>query len=130
MFFEKFVSELKYYCYGFGKCFVMFDWCLFDGLLFYFIVCQFYDVGDGGLGYVDSYVYNCDLVFLFFGSDEDYCGLEVEVLFGGQLCCLQSLVSVFIFVGVEYSYCYFGGSGIYINFVYKGDYYESLLEII
>jgi 2-isopropylmalate synthase len=74
-------------------------------------------------------VHNCDSVFLFLGSDEDYRGLEVEVLLGGQLRRLQSPASVFIPAGVEHSYRYLGGSGTYINFVHKGDYHESLLEI-
>ncbi|MHA5863117.1 hypothetical protein ACVSMD_11965, partial [Pseudomonas aeruginosa] len=41
----------------------------------------------------------------------------------------QSPASVFIPAGVEHSYRYLGGSGTYINFVHKGDYHESLLEI-
>lgn len=127
--FEKSASELKYHRHGPGKRFVMLDRRLLDGSPFYFIARQFHDVGDGGPGHVDSHVHNCDSVFLFLGSDEDYRGLEVEVLLGGQLRRLQSPASVFIPAGVEHSYRYLGGSGTYINFVHKGDYHESLLEI-
>ena len=63
----------------------MLDRRLLDGSPFYFIARQFHDVGDGGPSHVDSHVHNCDSVFLFLGSDEDYRGLEVEVLLGGQL---------------------------------------------
>lgn len=127
--FEKSASELKYHRHGPGKRFVMLDRRLLDGSPFYFIARQFHDVGDGGPGHVDSHVHNCDSVFLFLGSDEDYRGLEVEVLLGGQLRRLQSPASVFIPAGVEHSYRYLGGSGTYINFVHKGDYHESLLRL-
>ncbi len=80
----------------------MLDRRLLDGSPFYFIARQFHDVGDGGPGHVDSHVHNCDSVFLFLGSDEDYRGLEVEVLLGGQLRRLQSPASVFIPAGVEH----------------------------
>lgn len=127
--FEKSATELKYHRHGPGKRFVMLDQRLIDGSPFYFIARQFHQVLESGSGHVDSHVHNCDSVFIFLGADEDYQGLEVEVMLGSQVRRLRSPSSVFIPAGSEHSYRYVSGSGTYINFVHKGDYHESLLEM-
>ncbi|WP_187652628.1 hypothetical protein [Xenorhabdus sp. PB62.4] len=80
-------------------------------------------------GHVDSHIHNCDLVFLFLGDGQDYIGLEVEVDLGGDTRRVHSPASVFISAGVAHSYRFIRGCGTYINFVHKGAYHESMLEV-
>ncbi|BFO09659.1 2-isopropylmalate synthase [Serratia rubidaea] len=130
--FEKSATELKYHRHGPGKRFVMLDKRLVDGSPFYFIARQFADADadDSAVsGHVDSHIHNCDSVFLFLGDGADYAGLEVEVDLGGTRRRLTSPASVFIPAGVAHSYRFIRGCGTYINFVHKGDYHDSLLEI-
>ncbi|CAM4050392.1 AMP-binding protein [Serratia silvae] len=130
--FEKSATELKYHRHGPGKRFVMLDKRLVDGSLYYFIARQFSMAGaddSAETGHVDSHIHNCDSVFLFLGDGQDYAGLEVEVDLGGEIRRLHSPSSVFIPAGVAHSYRFIRGCGTYINFVHKGDYHDSLLEI-
>ena len=130
--FEKSSTELKYHRHGPGKRFVMLDKRLVDGSPYYFIARQFSAAGadaSAETGHVDSHIHNCDSVFLFLGSGHDYAGLEVEVDLGGEIRRLHSPASVFIPAGVVHSYRFIRGCGTYINFVHKGEYHESLLEI-
>ncbi|PHM61004.1 2-isopropylmalate synthase [Xenorhabdus ishibashii] len=55
--------------------------------------------------------------------------LEVEVDLGSDIRHIHSPASVFIPASVAHSYRFIRGCGTYINFVHKGDYHESLLEI-
>ncbi|WFQ80868.1 hypothetical protein PXH59_07150 [Xenorhabdus sp. SF857] len=129
---EKSSTELKYHRHGPGKRFVMLDKRLVDGSPYYFIARQFSMIGadeSAETGHVDSHTHNCDSVFLFLGDGQDYIGLEVEVDLGGDIRHLHSPASVFIPAGVAHSYRFIRGCGTYINFVHKGDYHESLLEI-
>ena len=130
--FEKSATELKYHRHGPGKRFVMLDKRLVDGSPYYFIARQFteFEVDESAeLGHVDTHIHNCDSVFLFLGDGEDYSGLEVEVDLSGKLRNLSSPASVFIPAGVPHSYRFLRGRGTYINFVNKGDYHDSLLEM-
>ncbi|MDC9581603.1 hypothetical protein PSI15_08515 [Xenorhabdus sp. PR6a] len=131
--FEKSATELKYHRHGPGKRFVMLDNRLIDGSPFYFIARQFSMTNTDEtteIGHVDNHIHNCDSVFLFLGDGKDYAGLEVEVNIGGTIRRLSSPSSVFIPAGVNHSYRFIRGCGTYINFVNKGCYHDSLLEIM
>lgn len=127
--FEKSSTELRYHRHGPGKRFVMLDHRLLSASPFYFIARKVEVIADNEEGHVDTHRHNCDSVFMFLGEDEDYQGLTVEVTISGQSRTLTSPATAFIPSGAEHSYRFVGGKGSFINFVHKGKYEKSLLDI-
>jgi 2-isopropylmalate synthase len=127
--FEKSSTELKYHRHGPGTRYVMLDHRLLKASPYYFIARKVECVAGDEKPHVDSHHHNCDSVFLFLGDKADYRGLEVEVMVRGETRRLTSPATVFVPAGAVHSYCFIAGEGSFINFVHKGEYGQSLLEI-
>lgn len=127
--FEKSSTELRYHRHGPGKRFVMLDYRLLAASPYYFIARKVDVIDPGEQGHVDSHRHNCDSVFMFLGDGEDYQGLTVEVSIDGKAKVLRSPATSFVPAGAKHSYKFVDGKGSFINFVHKGEYESSLLEI-
>ena len=127
--FEKSSTELKYHRHGPGSRFVMLDHRLLAASPYYFIARKVDCIAADESGHVDSHRHNCDSVFLFLGADGGYAGLEVEVTVGSQTRRLASPATVFVPAGASHTYRFIAGHGTFINFVHKGEYSQSLLEV-
>ncbi|QGA39518.1 2-isopropylmalate synthase [Burkholderia glumae] len=127
--FEKSSTELRYHRHGPGKRFVMLDHRLLSASPFYFIARKVEVIAENEEGHVDTHRHNCDSVFMFLGDYEDYRGLTVEVSIAGVSRTLTSPATAFVPAGAEHSYRFVAGKGSFINFVHKGEYARSLLEI-
>jgi 2-isopropylmalate synthase len=127
--FEKSSLELKYHRHGPGKRFVMIDHRLLKASPYYVIARKVCDVDSAEPAHVDSHRHNCDSLFMFLGDEDDYEGLEVEVSVMGNTRNLTSPATVFVPAGAPHTYRFLKGSGTFINFVERGEYSQSLLEL-
>lgn len=127
--FEKSSTELRYHRHGPGSRYVMLDHRLLKASPYYFIARRVDCIAADESGHVDSHRHNCDSVFLFLGADDGYQGLEVEVTVGAETRRLHSPSTVFVPAGAPHTYRFVAGRGSFINFVHKGEYSQSLMEI-
>ena len=127
--FEKSATELRYHRHGPGKRFVMLDYRLLEASPYYFIARHVDAIAPNEQGHVDSHRHNCDSVFMFLGDEQDYQGLTVEVSISGKTQTMHSPATAFVPAGAEHTYRFLHGKGSFINFVHKGKYEDSLLEI-
>ena len=82
------------------------------------------------VSHVDSHRHHVDSLFLFLGNEDQMTGLKVKVFLDDQEFEVESPVSIFIPAGVEHTYKFISGSGLFINNVFSDNYNESLLEPI
>ena len=121
-------TELKYHRHGPGERHVMIDERFIDDCRCYCIIRKVENVKIQNESHVDSHSHKVDSLFMFVGDDEQMRGLCVEVMVNGVWSRLESPVSVFIKSGEEHSYRFISGTGKFINFVFSGNYNDSLLE--
>jgi 2-isopropylmalate synthase len=121
-------AELRHHRPGPGERYVLIDDRFVPHARQYCIARRIPQLDDYGPGHIDVHTHHCDSLFVFLGSDDDYAGLNVEVMLEGRRFPLASPASVFIPAGVAHSYRVVAGSGTFINHVLAGDYNSSLLE--
>jgi hypothetical protein len=121
-------TELKYHRHGPGNRYVMLDDRFVEDCRCYCIVRTVEAVAEQVESHVDSHRHHVDSVFLFLGNEPQMTGLKVAVYLDSQAFEIESPVSVFIPAGVEHTYKFISGSGLFINQVFADNYNESLLE--
>lgn len=121
-------TELKYHRHGPGNRYVMIDDRFVEDCRCYCIVRTVEAVAEQVESHVDSHRHHVDSVFLFLGNEPQMTGLKVAVYLDSQAFEIESPVSVFIPAGVEHTYKFISGSGLFINQVFADNYNESLLE--
>jgi len=121
-------SELRHHTDGPGNRYVMIDERFIPDCRQYCIVrdVQAIEKIDYTIGHVEPHRHDCDSLFMFIGKDEFLKGLTVQVQLENESFTVSSPASVFIPAGVNHSYKFISGSGIYINHVLSGTYNESL----
>ena len=122
-------TELKYHRHGPGQRHVMIDDRFVQDCRCYCIVRTVEDVSQE-VSHVDSHRHHVDSLFLFLGNEDQMTGLKVKVFLDDQEFEVESPVSIFIPAGVEHTYKFISGSGLFINNVFSDNYNESLLEPI
>lgn len=123
--FEKGASELLYHRNGPGTRWVLMDHRIDPRSTFY-VIQRFFQNNEPEK-HVDRHTHHCDSVFLFWGDGINGSGLTCCVQIGEEEKIVTSPASIFIPAGVEHSYYYIEGNGIYTNIVLAPEYNQSLL---
>lgn len=123
--FEKGASELRHHRDGPGTRWVLMDHRVDSRSVLYVIQRTFNE--NKPENHVDRHTHHCDSVFIFWGSSDDGSGLTCCVQVGEEEKVVHSPASVFIPAGIEHSYYYLDGEGVYTNIVLAPEYNQSLI---